>query len=119
MKKISIILLALLICSIGLVGCDDIHEAKPIEKYDVISVYIYEKPITNNYGGVRDVEIKYYFSYLDTDGKLKHVDSFDHSLANEYVTLGETNTYVYDPNTNSRILYLTEETIQNLQKVSK
>ena len=106
------------ICTLLLTSCEEVQE-KPIETYDVVSVYIYEYPITNRMGGVHDVEIRYYFTYLDAEGKLKHEDSFEHSYTYEYVTLGEKNQYVIDPNENTKILYLTQETMNKLQKVSQ
>ena len=105
------------ICTLLFASCEEAQE-KPIETYDVVSVYIYEYPITNRMGGVHDVEIRYYFTYLDAEGKLKHEDGFEHSYTYEYVALGEKNQYVINPNENTKILYLTQETMNKLQKVN-
>ena len=107
----------LLICVIGLTACEEKPD-EPLETYDVVSVYIYEYPITNRMGGVHDVEIRYYFTYLDSEGKLKHEDSFNHSLNYEYVTLGDKNEYIIDPNEGTKVLYLTKDTMDKLQKVN-
>ena len=105
------------LCTLLLASCEEAQE-KPIETYDVVSVYIYEYPITNRMGGVHDVEIRYYFTYLDSEGKLKHEDSFEHSYTYEYVALGEKNQYVINPNKNTKVLYLTKDTMDKLQKVN-
>jgi hypothetical protein len=119
MKRRYLILLItiLLICVIGLTACEEKPD-EPIETYDVVSVYIYEYPITNRMGGVHDVEIRYYFTYLDAEGKLKHEDSFNHSLSYEYVALGDKNQFIINPNDNTRVLYLTKDTMDKLQKVN-
>ena len=105
------------LCTLLLASCEEAQE-KPIETYDVVSVYIYEYPITNRMGGVHDVEIRYYFTYLDAEGNLKHEDGFEHSYTYEHVALGEKNQYVINPNENTKILYLTQETMNKLQKVN-
>lgn len=112
-----LMLIIVCICTLLLASCEEAQE-KPIETYDVVSVYIYEYPITNRMGGVHDVEIRYYFTYLDAEGMLKHEDGFEHSYTYEYVALGEKNQYVINPNENTKVLYLTQETINKLQKVN-
>lgn len=119
MKRVIACLMVTIICfcTLLLTSCEETQE-KPIETYDVVSVYIYEYPITNRMGGVHNVEIRYYFTYFDSEGNLKHEDSFEHSYKYEYVALGEKNQYVINPNENTKVLYLTQETISNLQQVN-
>ena len=105
------------ICILGMVACSDVPEERPIERYDVISTHLYQHVDTSSFGKVGDVEIKYYFSYLDADGHLKHVDEFEHSGRYEYVEIGEKNEYVVDMNNNTKVLYLTKETLENLSVI--
>jgi hypothetical protein len=83
-----------------------------------VSTHLYQHIETSSFGKVTDVDIKYYFSYVDADGHLKHVDEFDHSGRYEYVEIGEKNEYVIDPNNNTKILYLTQETLENLNTIN-
>ena len=106
------------ICIIAMVACSDVPEEYPVERYDVVSTHLYQHIETSSFGKVTDVDIKYYFSYVDADGHLKHVDEFDHSGRYEYVEIGEKNEYVIDPNNNTKILYLTQETLENLNTIN-
>ena len=126
MKKISIIsILSIIsvIISLLLTGCTPMTEeekAAYIEsrtnRYEVVSVTHYMKPVTNNRGGIINYESAYSFTYIDNNGQLKHYNDFVHydyglhkvciGNENKYVTYHDFDTYHY--------LYLTEETLKSI-----
>ena len=119
-KRIYICFVIIAIClfMICLSSCQEMNAVdEPIERYEVVSVHIYQRPVTTGMGGVRNVEIKYYFSYIDNEGHLNHVDNFDHSQKYEYVELGDKNEYVINPNDDTKVLYLTKETMEKLNQI--
>lgn len=119
-KRIYITLIISVFClaAILLTSCTEANAQEQIQTYDVVSVYIYEYPITNRVGGIHDVEIRYYFTYLNADGKLCHEEDFFHSYKYERVELGDKDQFVINPNDDTRILYLTRETMNRLNQVT-
>ena len=90
------------------------YEAR-IERYDVVSVYIYAKQNTTNFGAITSTDVCYAFTY-DANGSLKSVEDFKHL---EYgltkVTLGDKDTYIINNNgETTRILQLTKATLSKL-----
>lgn len=86
-----------------------------IQRYEVTSVYMYDKPITNNFGGVVRVELCYAFTYV-SGTTLYSIDDFQHR---EYgltkVTVGDRDLYIVNNNgEQTRTLQLTKETLKSL-----
>lgn len=92
------------------------YRASFLTEYEVCSVRQYVFTMTNNFGGVVDVELCYAFTYIDENGNLKTIDRFQHF---EYgltkVCLGDSNKYVIDNyGETRRYLYLTKDAISSL-----
>ena len=81
--------------------------------YEVLSVKSYIKTNTNQFGGITSSELCYAFTY--TDGiNLYTEDSFQDFLNGDTsITIGNKNQYIVTPD--SKILYLTKETLKGIQ----
>lgn len=126
MKKIFFIFLLILLILTGCNNCDEqtfeissnIYEELGAHEYKVISVYQYFKATkTNFFGEVLDQELRYCFTYIGDDGKLHEFNDFEHT---EYglwkVCVGDENKYVVKEGFDTyRWLYLTEDTLSNMQ----
>lgn len=84
--------------------------------YEVVSVSQYIVTETNQFGGVVDKSLKYCFTYIGNDGQFHQVDDFEHT---EYglwkVRVGDTNKYVICDADGRKTLYLTKETLADIQ----
>lgn len=90
-----------------------------VYEYEVLNVYRYMYTETNTYGGTVATYPVYVFSYLSS-GTLKEVNHFRHvENGTTKVVIGSTNKYVVDTNPidDTQTLYLTEETIRNIQTI--
>ena len=86
-----------------------------VKKYEVVSVYQYISIETNRFGDVKDQSLKYSFMYVDNNGRLHKVDEFEHVESGyTQVCIGDKDEYVVKQDT-YRILYLTKETLKNMQ----
>lgn len=117
--SVIIFILLLLIGCFILTSCNSNKKTEPIiTEYEVLSVHQYVENITNGFGGVKDINICYYFTYVDEKGNLKEEKSFE-NLKNGYtkVIIGDTNKYVIEKRGSStyKNLYLTKETLQNIE----
>lgn len=118
------ILLQLLVVSMMLCGCGKIPEEDKLayaeqhhHEYEVVSVYQYIKTETNVLGGIMRQEPRYCFNYIGDDGNLHQFDDYEHT---EYglwkICIGDENKYVVDDGIDTyRWLYLTEDTLKNMQ----
>ncbi len=77
------------------------------EVYDVVSVYTYSEIDTTIWGDVVSQDIVYYITYMK-NGKLEQKGGITN------IALGEDNEYHCFIN-NNNVLYLTQETLQNIQ----
>ena len=127
MKKIiSLILVIMMIFSC--VGCEPMTEEEIIQeelrhkqyleehtkRYEVLSVYQYVHRETNGLGGITDEYICYYFTYLDSKGKLKTYEGFeDLPYGLTHLKIGKKDEYVTNPD--GKFLYLTKETLKNIR----
>ncbi|MBQ8806393.1 MAG: hypothetical protein IJZ68_08070 [Bacteroidaceae bacterium] len=99
------------------------QQAKYNEKvyeYDVLEVYRRIKQETNRFGGVIREYPVYVFTYMD-GSTIREEDAYRHfDDGYTQVKIGDANKFVVDENGSSRkcILYLTKETMQNLQMVN-
>ena len=130
MKKIISLILVIAIILFSCVGCDLFEPMTEEEKiqvelrhkqyleentkrYEVLSVYQYVHRETNSLGGIRDECICYYFTYLDSKGKLKTYEGFeDLPYGLTHLKIGKKDEYVTNPD--GKFLYLTKETLKNI-----
>lgn len=122
MKKYVLgILIMITLC---LTGCannntSEVQTGYKTSEYKVVSVVQYTRAITNRFGGVEEYRLNYTFTYIGDDGQLHQFDEFEHT---EYglwkLAIGTENKYVVvDKGLDTyRYLYLTEETLLNMQK---
>lgn len=84
---------------------------KKVTSFEVLNLSQYVQNITNGFGGIVRTEIKYTFSYINENGKLVHVDSWD--PAN--VEIGSETKLVQDKNIGGGItLVVDKETFNNI-----
>lgn len=92
------------------------YEASRTHEYQVTSVCQYIKTRTNNFGGIIDQELEYYFTYIGDDGQLHQFSGFKHEECGLWkVCIGDKNKYVVKDGFDTYgWLYLTEETLRNM-----
>ena len=93
------------------------YREKHTKTYEVLSVYRYSKPITNNWGAVLEVKLCYSFVYVDSNGRLHTVNDFeDTNYGLTKVEIAEKDYYyIYSGGIDTyRTLYLTKETLKSL-----
>lgn len=113
-KIITLTLILILLC-----GCS---RSKPAQKAEpkhlqVYSVATYLKTTTNQFGAITSEKITYTFTYITSSGKVKIFDSYDPDHYNHSIQVGDTDElvlYSTDLLSGRSILYLTKETISNL-----
>ena len=117
MKNITLLIVTLLI-GVFLVGCSSEPREPVAYEYKVISVSTYMKVTsTNSFGAILDQELRYIFTYVDSDGQLYQFDDFYHTPYGLWkLCVGSENKYVIVENgfNTYRYLYLTQETFSNL-----
>lgn len=126
-KKLGCILLfpILTLFFVGIIACDYesmteeeriSYELSRNHEYKVMSVYQYIETRTNNFGGVMEQKLKYCFTYIGDDGHLYQFDGFEHMNNGLWrVCIGDENKYVVKEGFDTyRWLYLTEETLKNM-----
>lgn len=129
MKKIISLILVMIIV-FSCVGCDLFEPMTEEElaqqelehkqylkentkRYEVLSVYQYVHRDTNGLGGITNEYICYYFTYLDSKGKLKTYEGFEDSpYGLTHLKIGKKDEYVTNPD--GKFLYLTKETLKNI-----
>lgn len=114
MKKKYQLIMLLIIMSCVLCSCNDPKKNIPkpqVEEYEILSVSKYLQNETNGFGGIIDAEIYYFFSYINSDGKV--IDEFE--FPTWLVKVGDKDKYVKSEN----ILYLTEETLKSIKLKSE
>lgn len=118
MKRIILLLIILSLILSFLVGCEQEPPEPKVYEYKVISVQTYMKVTsTNTFGAILRQELRYNFTYIDSDGQLYQFSDFYHTQGGCWkLCLGKENKYVVKEHGMStyRYLYLTEETFNNL-----
>ena len=83
---------------------------KKVIRFEVLNLSQYVHNVTNGFGGIVRTEIKYTFSYINENGQLVHMDSWD--PAN--VKIGTKTNLIYDKNNGSTTLVIDKETLNNI-----
>lgn len=112
--KITILVLILILCGCG---CSKPAQKAEPKHLQVYSVATYLKTATNSFGAITSQKIVYTFTYITSSGEVEIFETYDPDHYNHSIQVGDTDelvVYSSDLLNGSSILYLTEETISNL-----